>query len=157
MIKKALILSLAVVMALLVTVNPVSAEENTDDTKTVETQRHSKSKRKRKQETAEPENAIGKDAAKEKALTDAGLSTDQIKRIKARVSSTEDGTVIYKVGFVFEGQKYSYQIDALTGAIISKSSEEFAKKETKASNTKVRPADKQKDKCSDSSISEPVL
>ena len=157
MIKKALIFSLVVIMTLVASVNPVSAQEDTektDNTQTTETQKHSKCKREKKQETSEPENAIGKDAAKEKALTDAGLSTDQIKKIKARVSSAEDGTVIYKVGFVFEGQKYSYQIDALTGAIISKSNEEFTKKAFKA---KEKPAGKQKEKSSDSSTSEPTL
>ena len=157
MIKKALIFSLVVIMTLVASVNPVSAQEDTDktdNTQTTETQKHSKCKREKKQETAEPENAIGKDAAKEKALTDARLSANQIKKIKARVSSAEDGTVIYKVGFVFEGQKCSYQIDALTGAIISKSNEEFTKK---AFNAKEKPAGKQKDTGSDTSTSEPTL
>ena len=103
-------------------------------------------KREKKQETAEPENAIGKDAAKAKALADAGLTADQIKKVRAHVSETEDGTIIYKVGFVFEGQKYSYQIDALNGTIISKSNKEYTAKASKDLNGKVKQAGKQKDK-----------
>ena len=156
MIRKVLIFSIALITTLVVSINKVSAQENIDktetDTQTTETKKHSNGKKQKKKETAEPENAIGKDAAKEKALTDAGLSSDQIKKIKARVSTTEDGTVIYKVGFVFEGQKYSYQIDALTGTIINKTSEEFTRKALKE-----KPAGKNKETNSDSSNSEPSL
>ena len=71
----------------------------------------------KKQEAAEPENAIGKDAAKEKALADAGLSTEQVKKVRARVSES-DGTSVYKVHFTYDGQRYSYRIDALSGEIL---------------------------------------
>ena len=71
----------------------------------------------KKQEAAEPENAIGKDAAKEKALSDAGLSAEQVEKIRARVSES-DGTAVYKVHFTYEGQRYSYRIDALSGEIL---------------------------------------
>lgn len=156
MIKKVLIFSIVAIMTLVFTTNAVYAHDNVEstdtDTQTTETKKYSKGKKQEKKETAEPENAIGKDAAKEKALTDAGLSSDQIKKIKARVSTTEDGTVIYKVGFVFEGQKYSYQIDALTGTIINKSSEEFTRKALKE-----KPAGKNKETNSDSSSLEPSL
>ena len=72
---------------------------------------------------AEPENAIGKDAAKEKALTDAGVTAEQAGKVMARVSQTDDGTVIYKVRFTCDGQCWHYQIDAVTGAILDKSVE----------------------------------
>ena len=72
---------------------------------------------------AEPENAIGKDAAKEKALTDAGVTAEQAGKVMARVSQTDDGTVIYKVRFTCDGQCWHYQIDAVTGTILDKSVE----------------------------------
>ena len=78
------------------------------------------SKRAPKQEVAEPEGAIGKDAAKEKALADAGLTTDQTGKVRSRVTTLEYGTVIYKVKFTFDGQKHTYQINATTGEIIDK-------------------------------------
>ena len=71
----------------------------------------------KKQEAAEPENAIGKDAAKETALADAGLSADQVEKVRARVSES-DGTIVYKVHFTYDGQRYSYRIDALSGEIL---------------------------------------
>ena len=71
----------------------------------------------KKQEAAEPENAIGKDAAKEKALSDAGLSAEQVEKVRARVSES-DGPAVYKVHFTYEGQRYSYRIDALSGEIL---------------------------------------
>ena len=76
----------------------------------------------KKEEAAEPEGAIGKDAAREKALSDAGLTEEQVGRIRARVSDS-DGTTVYKVRFTCDGQKYSYQIDAMTGAILDKRKE----------------------------------
>ena len=83
----------------------------------------------------EPEGTIGKDAAKEAALTDAGLSADQVEKLHAKVSRTEDGAVAYKVRFSFDGQRYSYQIDALSSEILEKSVKDAADgaRETKAS------------------------
>ena len=69
----------------------------------------------------EPENAIGKNAAKAKALADAGVTEEQAGKVRARVSQLEDGTVVYKVRFVCDGQRWSYQIDATTGAVTDKS------------------------------------
>ncbi len=120
----ALVLILAI-SALTTTALAASAESGTDtETTTGETQtthRHS-SKPSGKQQTAEPEGAIGKDAAKTKALEDAGVTADQVTRLKSRVTKLDDGTVIYKVKFTYDGQRYSYQIDALTGDVIDKSS-----------------------------------
>ncbi len=81
-------------------------------------------KRGKKEEIAEPENAIGKQAAKDAALADAGLTADQTGKVRSRVSQTEDGTVIYKVRFTCDGQRYSYRIDAVTGEILKKSVKE---------------------------------
>ena len=76
-----------------------------------------------RQTVAEPENAIGKDAAKAKALADAGVTEEQAGKVKARVSQLEDGTVIYKVHFSYNGQRYSYRIDAVSGDIVNKTVE----------------------------------
>jgi uncharacterized membrane protein YkoI len=71
------------------------------------------------EEAAEPENAIGRDAAKEAALADTGLTAEQVEKLRARVSD-RDGAAVYKVSFRYEGQKYSYKIDPLTGAALDK-------------------------------------
>ncbi len=81
--------------------------------------REDRVKRERPDEAAEPENAIGRDAAKEAALGDAGLSSDQVEKLRARVSD-KDGTTVYKVSFRCEGQKHSYKIDPLTGGVLDK-------------------------------------
>ena len=78
----------------------------------------------KKQEIAEPENAIGRDKAKETALNDAGIAADSAAKIKARVSQSDDGTVVYKVSFVKDGMKYSYRINAVSGEILEKTSTE---------------------------------
>ena len=116
----ALTVSALVPSALAATANQGSNEETTVQ-ETAKGGRHGKHGE--KSSAAEPENAIGKDAAKEKALTDAGVTAEQAGKVKARVSQTDDGTVIYKVRFSFDGQSYSYQINAITGAVLDKSSE----------------------------------
>ena len=76
--------------------------------------RHSK-----KEKTEAPENAIGKDAAKEAALKDAGLTAEQAGKVRSHLSKTEDGTVVYKVHFSANDKWYSYKIDALTGKVVA--------------------------------------
>ena len=73
----------------------------------------------KKEEAAEPENAVGKEAAKAAALADAGLSADQVEKVHARVSDS-DGTAVYKVWFKYDGQRRSYKIDALSGEILDR-------------------------------------
>ncbi|MBQ2110412.1 MAG: PepSY domain-containing protein [Clostridia bacterium] len=77
------------------------------------------------EEPAEPENAIGKDAAKEAALVDAGLTAEQVGKMRARLSD-KDGTLVYKVSFKYDGQKYSYKIDPVSGEILDKTVGEAA-------------------------------
>ena len=55
-------------------------------------QRHGKPDR--KPSVTEPENAVGKDAAKAKALADAGVTEEQAGKVTSRVSKLDDGTVI---------------------------------------------------------------
>ena len=68
--------------------------------------------------TAEPEGVIGKDAAKEAALADAGTQAEG--HVRGRYTE-KDGTGIYKITFKAGGQKYKYRIDAMTGEILDKS------------------------------------
>ena len=75
----------------------------------------------KKEKIAEPDNAIGKDKAQAEALKDAGIASDKVEKIRTRVSKLDDGTVVYKVGFVYGDKYYSYKINALTGAVADKS------------------------------------
>ena len=70
-------------------------------------------------EAAEIETAIGKDAAKEIALADAGLTAEQAGKVRARYSEKDD-TPVYRVRFTVEDTSYSYKIDAETGAVLEK-------------------------------------
>ncbi len=78
---------------------------------------------------AEPENAMGKDAAKETALADAGVSAEDVSKIKARLSQLEDGTVIYRVSFTSGNLWHCYRIDAVTGKILDKTTEDAVEHE----------------------------
>ncbi len=102
---------------------PPTAETGAETTVQQEQTGRSRGRHGSGQQAAEPENAIGKDAAKEKALADAGVTAEQAGKVKARVSQLEDGTAVYRVRFTADGQTYSYQINAVTGAVVGKSSE----------------------------------
>ena len=120
MLAFALVLALSV-SALTVSAFAAPASTDADTSATVQSpQSDTRSGRSGEKLTA-PENAIGRDAAKEKALSDAGVTAEQAGKVKARLSRLDDGTVIYKVSFTCDGQKYSYQIDAVSGAIVDKS------------------------------------
>ena len=69
---------------------------------------------------AEPEGVIGKEAAKESALTEAGIAAEGHVRAKY---SEADGSGVYKVRFKADGQKYKITVDALTGAVLDKTIE----------------------------------
>ena len=55
--------------------------------------------RKKKEQVAEPDGAIGKDRAKEIALADAGFTAEQTGKVRARVTE-QDGTV----SFLYNGE-----------------------------------------------------
>ena len=95
----------------------MSAEEH----EAAKAERKSSSHHGKKESVTEPENAVGKDAAKAAALKDAGLSADQVDKIMCRVTSLEDGTVVYRIGFDAGETHYSYKINALTGAVADRS------------------------------------
>ena len=125
------ILALVMVMAVSASAFAISAfaKETTDSSasgETAVTQEQSseaKEKRGKKEKVEEPENAVGKDAAKSAALKDAGLAEDSVDKLRSRVSKTDDGTVIYKVHFTANDTWYSYKIDALSGKVLDKSTQ----------------------------------
>ena len=91
----------AIAPSALAATSSVVNKEETSAQETVE--RHGK--REKHEKVAEPENSIGKDAAKTAALADAGLTVEQAGKVKSRVSQMDDGTVVYKVSFTYDGQK----------------------------------------------------
>ena len=91
-----------------------------------------------KDKVAEPENAVGKDTAKETALADAGVRADDVGKVKARVTKLEDGTVVYRVSFSSGDLWYRYKIDAVTGEILDKTTEDAAAHETAKAERKER-------------------
>ncbi len=62
---------------------------------------------------------IGIDAAKEAALTDAGVSAGQADFSSAGLDN-RDGVFYYEVNFTENGTEYQYDIDAMTGVVIEK-------------------------------------
>ncbi|MCC8073404.1 MAG: PepSY domain-containing protein [Clostridiales bacterium] len=65
---------------------------------------------------------IGVDAAKKKALKDAGLSSSQVTFIKAKFE-IDDGIPLYEIEFETTEKEYEYEIQAVTGSILDKSIE----------------------------------
>ena len=135
MLAFALVLALSV-SALTASAFAAPASTDADTGATAQTSGSDSRQSKSGEKTTEPENAVGKDAAKEKALSDAGVTAEQAGKVRARVSRLEDGTVIYKVRFTCDGQKYSYQIDALSGAIVDKSAEAVSEDASSGSHGK---------------------
>ena len=45
-------------------------------------------------------------------------------RIRTRLSELDDGTVVYKVRFTVDGQRYSYRINAVDGSVVEMSTAE---------------------------------
>ena len=70
-------------------------------------------------ETASTADYIGIDAAKEAALSDAGVSADGAEFSTAGLDS-RNGVFYYAVDFTENGVNYEYDIDALTGVVIER-------------------------------------
>ena len=68
-------------------------------------------------------NYIGEEAAKNMAVTAAQLKSDDVVFTEAELDE-KNGTVYYEVKFTADGTKYSYAIDALTGAVIESGSQQ---------------------------------
>lgn len=62
---------------------------------------------------------IGVEKAKQIALRDAGLKSNQVAFVKAKLD-TDDGISVYDVEFYSNGVEYDYEIDARSGAIREK-------------------------------------
>lgn len=70
-------------------------------------------------QTASTADYIGIDAAKEAALSDAGVSADGAEFSTAGLDS-RNGVFYYAVDFTENGVNYEYDIDALTGVVIER-------------------------------------
>lgn len=70
-------------------------------------------------QTASTADYIGIDAAKEAALSDAGVSADGAEFSTAGLDS-RNGVFYYVVDFTENGVNYEYDIDALTGVVIER-------------------------------------
>ena len=70
-------------------------------------------------QTASSADYIGIDAAKEAALSDAGVSADGAEFSTAGLDS-RNGVFYYAVDFTENGVNYEYDIDALTGVVIER-------------------------------------
>ncbi len=98
-------------------------------------------------EAADAAGKIGLDAAKQAALTKAGLTAAQISGVvfTEAKEDREDGRDVYEIDFYLpaEGEtvKYEYEIDAFTGKVLSESIEHIPETETKdpAGETSVQP------------------
>ena len=114
--------ALAAVMTVSVfaaTTAAATAKDAQQETTQAQTEEQQEPNRK-KEKTQAPENAVGKDAAKEAALKDVGVTAETAGKVRSRVSKTDDGTVVYKVRFSANDKYYSYVIDALTGEVIER-------------------------------------
>lgn len=62
---------------------------------------------------------ISESRAKEIALTDAGITEADVLAILVK-RDFDDGRIVYDVDFYSQNQEFDYEIDAITGAIISR-------------------------------------
>lgn len=69
---------------------------------------------------AAPTNDIGLEAAKTKALEHAGAPANEVEITKAKLDY-DDGAAEYEVKFIWKETKYSYEINAASGAILEHS------------------------------------
>ena len=72
--------------------------------------------------TQNSSNYIGEDAAKEIALTHAGVAAADCTELKVELD-TDDAVVHYDVDFKAGGMEYDYDIDSTTGDILQSNSE----------------------------------
>ncbi len=77
---------------------------------------------------------LGKDKAKEIALTHAEVNADSVKGYSCELDS-DDGVLTYEIEFFADGYEYEYEVNARTGAII-KSERERDDDEAKAPSEK---------------------
>lgn len=73
-------------------------------------------------QTAAPDNCIGDEKAKEIALQSAGIDVASATFTKIKLER-DDGLYVYDIEFVSGDFEYSFEIDAVSGTILEKSSE----------------------------------
>ncbi len=66
---------------------------------------------------AEPAGALTAEEAKAAALAHAGLTAEQVSRLRTEYD-VDDGIPVYEVDFVCDGWEYEYEIHGETGAIL---------------------------------------
>lgn len=71
------------------------------------------------EEPSADKNLISEDEAKSIALRDAGLTEDQTSGIRIKLDK-DDGVRQYEVEFYADDKEYDYEIDAVSGDILSK-------------------------------------
>lgn len=71
------------------------------------------------EEPSADKNLISEDEAKKIALKDAGLTEDQTSGIRIKLDK-DDGVRQYEVEFYADDKEYDYEIDAVSGDILSK-------------------------------------
>lgn len=91
-----------------------------------------------KGETATVTAQITLDEAKEKALTDAGLTASDVTFTKEKLD-LDDRISVYDIEFISENTEYEYEINANTGAIYSKSKETIAVQPTESATQAAKP------------------
>ena len=67
---------------------------------------------------------VGETAAKNAALTHAGVSSSDAVWIKAQFER-DDGRYVYELEFTANGTKYEYKVDAASGEVVKYESETF--------------------------------
>lgn len=67
---------------------------------------------------APSKNYISRDAAKEAAISELGVSASDVLRIGANLEK-ENGYTYYEVSFVYDKIEYEYYVDAITGEILN--------------------------------------
>ncbi|MBS4980090.1 MAG: PepSY domain-containing protein [Lachnospiraceae bacterium] len=72
---------------------------------------------------------IGKDAALEAALQDAGVTEEEATRLKTSKDS-DDGRAVYEIQFDANGTEYDYEIAAEDGTILNVDTESIASNTT---------------------------
>lgn len=68
--------------------------------------------------TTQPENFIGLESAKGIALSDAKLTDKDVTFTKTKLDK-DDGRYVYEIEFYSTSNEYDYEIDALTGEVLS--------------------------------------
>ena len=72
-------------------------------------------------QAAPSQNDIGMDKAREIALSNvSGASEDSVKKMDV---DTDHGKLVYEIEIVYDGMEYDFEIDGVTGDIISRGAE----------------------------------